>query len=51
MIVGLSGYARSGKDTVAELHVLNYGFKRMAYLTMGLNAWRLLMVFVKHYLH
>lgn len=31
MIIGLSGYARSGKDTVAELLVLNYGFKRMAF--------------------
>lgn len=31
MIVGLSGYARSGKDTVSELLVLNYGFKRMAF--------------------
>jgi dephospho-CoA kinase len=31
VIIGLSGYARSGKDTVAELLVLNYGFKRMAF--------------------
>jgi hypothetical protein len=31
MIIGLSGYARSGKDTVAELLVLNYGFKRLAF--------------------
>lgn len=31
MIIGLSGYARSGKDTVAELLVLNYEFKRMAF--------------------
>lgn len=31
MIIGLSGYARSGKDTVAELLVLNYGFKRMSF--------------------
>jgi len=31
MIIGLSGYARSGKDTVAELLVLNYGFKRTAF--------------------
>jgi len=31
MIIGLSGYARSGKDSVAELLVLNYGFKRMAF--------------------
>ena len=31
MIIGLSGYARSGKDSVAELLVLNYGFKRVAF--------------------
>ena len=31
MIIGLSGYARSGKDTVAELLVLNYEFKRKAF--------------------
>lgn len=31
MIVGLSGYARSGKDTVAEYLVDNYGFKRVAF--------------------
>lgn len=31
MIIGLSGYARSGKDTVAELLVLNYQFKRRAF--------------------
>ena len=31
MIIGLSGYARSGKDTVAELLVLNYEFKRVAF--------------------
>jgi len=31
VIIGLSGYARSGKDTVAELLVLNYGFKRLAF--------------------
>ena len=31
MIIGLSGYAQSGKDTVAELLCLNYGFKRIAF--------------------
>ena len=31
MIIGLSGYARSGKDTVAELLCLNYGFKRISF--------------------
>lgn len=31
MILGLSGYARSGKDTVAEYLVENYGFVRMAF--------------------
>ena len=31
MIIGLSGYARSGKDTVAELLVLNYEFQRKAF--------------------
>lgn len=31
MILGLSGYARSGKDTVAEYLVEKYGFVRMAF--------------------
>lgn len=31
MIIGLSGYAQSGKDTVAQLLVDNYGFKRIAF--------------------
>ncbi len=31
MIIGLSGYAQSGKDTVAELLCLNYGYKRVAF--------------------
>lgn len=31
MIIGLSGYARSGKDTVADYLVKNYGFTRMAF--------------------
>jgi hypothetical protein len=31
MIVGLSGYAQSGKDTVAELLCLNYKYHRRAF--------------------
>ena len=31
MIVGLSGYARSGKDEVAKVLVEEYGFKRIAF--------------------
>jgi len=31
MIIGLSGYAQSGKDTVAQLLCLNYGYERMAF--------------------
>lgn len=31
MIIGLSGYARSGKDTVAELLCLNYEYRRVAF--------------------
>lgn len=31
MLIGLSGYARSGKDTVAELLCLNYGYKRVSF--------------------
>jgi dephospho-CoA kinase len=31
MIIGLSGYARSGKDTVANLLVNEYGFERVAF--------------------
>lgn len=31
MIIGLSGYAQSGKDTVAELLCLNYGYKRVSF--------------------
>jgi len=31
MIVGLSGYAQSGKDTVAEYLIDNYGFVRVAF--------------------
>jgi dephospho-CoA kinase len=31
MIIGLSGYARSGKDTVADFLVTQYGFERVAF--------------------
>ena len=31
MIIGLSGYAQSGKDTVAQILVDNYGFTRLAF--------------------
>ena len=31
MIIGLSGYAQSGKDTVARILVENYGFSRIAF--------------------
>ena len=31
MIIGLTGYARSGKDTVAKILVDNYGYKRIAF--------------------
>jgi hypothetical protein len=31
MIIGLSGYARSGKDTVAQFLVENYGYTRVAF--------------------
>jgi len=31
MIIGLSGYARSGKDTVAKFLVDEYGFERIAF--------------------
>lgn len=31
MIIGLSGFARSGKDTVAEILVNDYGFERVAF--------------------
>ena len=31
MIVGLSGYAQSGKDTVAQILVDQYGFERIAF--------------------
>jgi hypothetical protein len=31
MIIGLTGYARSGKDTVAKILVDNYGFTRVAF--------------------
>jgi hypothetical protein len=31
LLIGLSGYSRSGKDTVAELLCLNYGYKRVSF--------------------
>jgi hypothetical protein len=31
MIIGLSGYAQSGKDTVAEILVDKYGYQRIAF--------------------
>jgi hypothetical protein len=31
MIIGLSGYAQSGKDTVAQILVEDYGFTRLAF--------------------
>ena len=31
MIIGLSGYAQSGKDTVAKILVDHYGFRRLAF--------------------
>lgn len=31
MIIGLTGYAQSGKDTVAKILVDNYGFTRIAF--------------------
>ena len=31
MIIGLTGYARSGKDTVAKILVDNYGYTRVAF--------------------
>ena len=31
VIIGLSGYAQSGKDTVANILVQHYGYKRVAF--------------------
>jgi hypothetical protein len=31
MIIGLTGYAQSGKDTIAKILVENYGFTRIAF--------------------
>jgi dephospho-CoA kinase len=31
MIIGLSGYAQTGKDTVAEYLISNYGYRRVAF--------------------
>jgi hypothetical protein len=33
MIIGLSGYARSGKDTVADYLVENHGFVKLSFAT------------------
>ena len=33
MIVGLSGYARSGKDTIADYLVENHGFIKLSFAT------------------
>jgi hypothetical protein len=38
MIIGLSGYARSGKDTVAELLCLNYDYERVSFADPMRNA-------------
>lgn len=38
MIIGLSGYARSGKDTVAEYLVEEHGFTRVAFADPMRNA-------------
>lgn len=38
MIIGLSGYAQSGKDTVAELLCLNYGYERRSFAEPMRNA-------------
>ena len=31
MIIGLTGYAQSGKDTLANILVENYGYTRVAF--------------------
>jgi len=31
MIIGLSGYASAGKDSVAQILVEKFGYKRMAF--------------------
>jgi dephospho-CoA kinase len=31
MIIGLTGYARTGKDTVASVLVKDFGFERIAF--------------------
>jgi hypothetical protein len=36
MLIGVSGYARAGKDTVGRLLVENHGFKRVSF---ALNPW------------
>lgn len=42
MIIGLSGYARSGKDTIAEILIMNYGFRRLAFADNIRKAVRIL---------
>jgi hypothetical protein len=38
MVIGLSGYSQSGKDTVAQILVDNYGYKRVAFADAIRNA-------------
>jgi hypothetical protein len=38
MVIGLSGYAQSGKDAVAQILVENYGYKRVAFADAIRNA-------------
>ena len=47
MIIGLSGYAQSGKDTVAELLCLNYDYMRMAFADPMRNALYRLNPYIK----
>ena len=47
MLIGVSGYARSGKDTVANILVEEHGFAKMAFadkvreLALEINPWTL----------
>ena len=47
MIIGLSGYAQSGKDTVAQLLCLNNGYKRRSFAQPMRDALLLLNPIVK----
>lgn len=47
MIIGLSGYARSGKDTVAEQLVLKHGFKQYSFAEPMKKAMYILNPIVK----